>query len=326
MNENVEERHVNSKTVSFIHTRLEHFVAEFLELVRAIPCDSFPAFCTLCKGISILFVFQGNGLFAKKDFHLGDVIFEEVPLVMCQFAWNADCLYTSCEHCLRPLETAEENARRLSGNRTLSLPVQSSFEEIETSNINFMRWVKSINQPTSHFYTLLVRSKTSQSINRTLTWIHFVQPVNQSINHGVDCLFTLMSGFRHVFAHSNYFECSFIFFIDFIFLIASSFRIWIPSNLRNIAPAWHAERNTAAALVRRLPPVSTTNECATSRSPITRWICCEKHGNKRIIHRKNSTWWPLPSWPPCLCLPRQMRENCRNSRPLWLASSPTWRM
>ncbi|GAU92692.1 hypothetical protein RvY_04741 [Ramazzottius varieornatus] len=64
----------------------------------------------------------GNGLFAKKDFTVGEVIFEERPLVSCQFAWNEDCGYKSCEYCLRPLESAQENARRLTGLPDLVLP------------------------------------------------------------------------------------------------------------------------------------------------------------------------------------------------------------
>lgn len=40
----------------------------------------------------------------------------------CQFAWNEDYQYLACEYCLRPLETAEENAQRLTANRNLNLP------------------------------------------------------------------------------------------------------------------------------------------------------------------------------------------------------------
>ncbi|KAI4457651.1 set and mynd domain-containing protein 5 [Holotrichia oblita] len=65
---------------------------------------------------------KGKGLFAKKDFHAGSVIFEEDPVVCCQFSWNAAYGYKACDHCLRPLETAEENARRLSAKPELHLP------------------------------------------------------------------------------------------------------------------------------------------------------------------------------------------------------------
>ncbi|XP_037092916.1 SET and MYND domain-containing protein 5-like [Pollicipes pollicipes] len=64
----------------------------------------------------------GKGLFATRDFKSGDVIFEERPLVCCQFLWNAAYGYLACDFCMRPLETAEENARRLTGNNALTLP------------------------------------------------------------------------------------------------------------------------------------------------------------------------------------------------------------
>lgn len=67
---------------------------------------------------------KGKCLFAEVDISKGTVIFEEEPLVSCQFPWNASCKYRACNHCLRPLETAEENARRLTGNKSLELPYQ----------------------------------------------------------------------------------------------------------------------------------------------------------------------------------------------------------
>ncbi|KAI2656705.1 SET and MYND domain-containing protein 5 [Labeo rohita] len=56
---------------------------------------------------------KGKGLFAKRPFKKGDTIFIEQPLVSSQFLWNALYKYRACEYCLRALETAEENARRL---------------------------------------------------------------------------------------------------------------------------------------------------------------------------------------------------------------------
>lgn len=44
---------------------------------------------------------QGKGLFATKSFQPGEVIFEEVPLVCCQFSWNKDYGYLACDHCMR---------------------------------------------------------------------------------------------------------------------------------------------------------------------------------------------------------------------------------
>uniref|UniRef100_A0A671WS01 Protein-lysine N-trimethyltransferase SMYD5 n=1 Tax=Sparus aurata TaxID=8175 RepID=A0A671WS01_SPAAU len=64
----------------------------------------------------------GKGLFAKKSIKKGDVIFLERPLVSAQFLWNALYKYKACDYCLRALETAEENARRLSGIPGLNLP------------------------------------------------------------------------------------------------------------------------------------------------------------------------------------------------------------
>ncbi|XP_063614347.1 histone-lysine N-trimethyltransferase SMYD5-like isoform X4 [Penaeus indicus] len=64
----------------------------------------------------------GKGLFALKNFKAGEVIFEERPLVSCQFLWNAAYGYLACDYCMRPLETAEENACRLAQNPHLSLP------------------------------------------------------------------------------------------------------------------------------------------------------------------------------------------------------------
>ncbi|XP_066524696.1 histone-lysine N-trimethyltransferase SMYD5 [Hoplias malabaricus] len=65
---------------------------------------------------------KGKGLFAKKSFKKGDTIFIEQPLVCAQFLWNIFYKYRACDHCLRALETAEENARRLSDLSELSLP------------------------------------------------------------------------------------------------------------------------------------------------------------------------------------------------------------
>ncbi|XP_039607848.1 SET and MYND domain-containing protein 5 isoform X2 [Polypterus senegalus] len=65
---------------------------------------------------------KGRGLFAKKAIRKGDTLFMERPLVSAQFLWNSLYNYKACEYCLCSLETAEENARRLSGNPCLSLP------------------------------------------------------------------------------------------------------------------------------------------------------------------------------------------------------------
>lgn len=65
---------------------------------------------------------KGKALFATKSFTKGDVIFEEKPLVCVQFVWNAEYKYRACDHCLRSLESAQDMARRLSGDPSLELP------------------------------------------------------------------------------------------------------------------------------------------------------------------------------------------------------------
>lgn len=50
------------------------------------------------------------------------MIFEEAPLISAQYCWNAAYGYIACEHCLRPLETAETNVRRLTNDGSISLP------------------------------------------------------------------------------------------------------------------------------------------------------------------------------------------------------------
>ncbi|XP_067884766.1 histone-lysine N-trimethyltransferase SMYD5 [Heterodontus francisci] len=65
---------------------------------------------------------KGKGLFASKDIKKGEPIFVEQPIVSAQFLWNALYKYKACDYCMKSLETAEENSRRLSGNPSLILP------------------------------------------------------------------------------------------------------------------------------------------------------------------------------------------------------------
>ena len=64
---------------------------------------------------------KGKGLFAKCSFQEGDQILIEKPLISCQFSWNKLYNYTACDNCLKSLETAENMARRLTGNMNLEL-------------------------------------------------------------------------------------------------------------------------------------------------------------------------------------------------------------
>ncbi|CAG08321.1 unnamed protein product [Tetraodon nigroviridis] len=75
-----------------------------------------------CVEVRFIDNVKGKGLFAKRSFRKGDTIFTERPLVSAQFLWNSLYKYKACEYCLHALETAEENARRLSGVPGLSLP------------------------------------------------------------------------------------------------------------------------------------------------------------------------------------------------------------
>lgn len=75
----------------------------------------------VCADINISFL-QGRGLYAKTHIKSGDVIFEETPIVSCQFSWNELYKYTACEYCLRSIETAEAMAQRLTNNPALVLP------------------------------------------------------------------------------------------------------------------------------------------------------------------------------------------------------------
>jgi hypothetical protein len=58
----------------------------------------------------------GRGVFATRTFVKGETVFRERPMVSAQFAWNAAYSYRACHDCLEPLETAAENAARLSND------------------------------------------------------------------------------------------------------------------------------------------------------------------------------------------------------------------
>ncbi|XP_046823787.1 histone-lysine N-trimethyltransferase SMYD5 isoform X1 [Vespa velutina] len=65
---------------------------------------------------------KGKGLFATRAYKKGSIIFEEKPIVCCQFPWNAEYGYLACDNCLKPLENAEETARRLTAKPDIILP------------------------------------------------------------------------------------------------------------------------------------------------------------------------------------------------------------
>lgn len=73
---------------------------------------------------------------ALRTLQPGEIIFEERPLVACQFLWNQAWGYSACDFCLRPLETAEENARRLTGNSALTLPFSHLCSTIKQNHVD----------------------------------------------------------------------------------------------------------------------------------------------------------------------------------------------
>lgn len=77
------------------------------------------------SGVEVRCVDPSKGrrrLFARRCFAEGEAVVTELPVVACQLAWNRSCKYAACDLCLRPLETAKGNARRLAANPRLSLP------------------------------------------------------------------------------------------------------------------------------------------------------------------------------------------------------------
>jgi len=104
------------------------------------------------------FILQGKGLFSNRAFKEGDVILEEKPVICCQFLWNSQFGYLACDNCLKPLETAEENVRRLTGNPNFVVPHKECCEvnkslitechqcgvkycSVECQNEAFQRWL-----------------------------------------------------------------------------------------------------------------------------------------------------------------------------------------
>ncbi|KAG8134159.1 putative SET and MYND domain-containing protein [Naja naja] len=79
---------------------------------------------------------KGKGLFATRNIRKGDMIFVEKPVVSAQFLWNALYKYRACDHCLRALETAEENAQRLLGRfQILPHPENAAFKKTSISAV-----------------------------------------------------------------------------------------------------------------------------------------------------------------------------------------------
>lgn len=71
-----------------------------------------------------MFIIQIKGRHLRAVYGIvkHEAIFEESPIVCSQFLWNKEYKYAACEHCLTPLETAEEAAQRLTHDETIKLP------------------------------------------------------------------------------------------------------------------------------------------------------------------------------------------------------------
>ncbi|UJR09677.1 hypothetical protein I4U23_013911 [Adineta vaga] len=65
---------------------------------------------------------KGRQIIARRHYQLGELIFEEQPLVLAQFEWNKLYKYSACEYCLYPLESCEQNVRRLCQDSSIVIP------------------------------------------------------------------------------------------------------------------------------------------------------------------------------------------------------------
>eukprot|EP01118_Nematostelium_gracile_P018536 TRINITY_DN8258_c0_g1_i2.p1 TRINITY_DN8258_c0_g1~~TRINITY_DN8258_c0_g1_i2.p1 ORF type:complete len:276 (-),score=38.12 TRINITY_DN8258_c0_g1_i2:26-853(-) len=66
---------------------------------------------------------KGRGIIAEQDFHRGENIFVDYPLVVCQYQHNRKQRIPVCDYCLRSLETLETQMKRILEMETcISLP------------------------------------------------------------------------------------------------------------------------------------------------------------------------------------------------------------
>lgn len=61
-------------------------------------------------------------MIASVNIQKDELIFSECALISCQFSWNKAYGYSACDFCMSPVETAEENVRRLAFDETIILP------------------------------------------------------------------------------------------------------------------------------------------------------------------------------------------------------------
>ncbi|CAF4760892.1 unnamed protein product [Rotaria sp. Silwood1] len=65
---------------------------------------------------------KGRQIISKRIYQCGELIFQEQPLVLAQFEWNKLYKYYACEYCLYPLESCEQNVRRLCQDSSIIIP------------------------------------------------------------------------------------------------------------------------------------------------------------------------------------------------------------
>nr|CDS26739.1 SET and MYND domain containing protein 5 [Hymenolepis microstoma] len=66
---------------------------------------------------------KGRALVTTAKVKKGEVIFTERPLICCQLSFNRSNGHRCCDYCLKPLENPQDNARRLTKQASLNLPV-----------------------------------------------------------------------------------------------------------------------------------------------------------------------------------------------------------
>ncbi|RXG62403.1 SET and MYND domain-containing protein 5 [Armadillidium vulgare] len=117
---------IQSSNVFFFFQKLKYKKPKLIKMARSkdstITNSDFK--------ISFIDEIKGKGLFATRNYLEGEIIFEEEPLVSCQFLWNKAYGYLACDFCMRPLENPEENVRRLTQNYELSLPYPELYENV----------------------------------------------------------------------------------------------------------------------------------------------------------------------------------------------------
>lgn len=71
---------------------------------------------------------------ATKQIVSGEEILSEAPLISCQFNWNQLYGYLACDHCMKPLETVDENLTRLL-NQPTTVPYPECCTTDKTSQV-----------------------------------------------------------------------------------------------------------------------------------------------------------------------------------------------